>query len=75
MAKHDYTVTGRAGTFVAGRRVKSGQVLQLTENEARAEVLAGTLVKGASAAAPADRPARGRKTRTGAASEPASKAN
>lgn len=41
-----YTVTKRAGTRVAGRQVQVGQELQLTEEQARAELLAGAIVEG-----------------------------
>lgn len=36
-----YTVTDRAPPKVAGRRVQAGDVLDLSETEARHEVLAG----------------------------------
>lgn len=39
-----YTVTPLAGPKVAGRRVEHGDILDLTENAARAEILAGTLL-------------------------------
>ena len=44
-----YTVTKRAGPRVAGRAAKPGDELQLTEAQARSEVLAGALVKGGKA--------------------------
>lgn len=41
-----YTVTKSAGPRVAGRQVKAGDELQLTEEQALAELLAGAIVKG-----------------------------
>lgn len=40
----NYTVTTTAGPNIAGRHVKPGDVVSLTENEARYELLAGTIV-------------------------------
>jgi hypothetical protein len=48
-----YTVTKRAGPRVAGRPAKAGDELQLTELQARSEVLSGALVKGSKADAKA----------------------
>ncbi len=42
-----YTVTEMAGPKVAGRRVQVGDVLDLTENAARAELLVGAIVPAA----------------------------
>lgn len=42
--KTRFTVTDRAGTYVAGRRAKAGDVLELTEDEARLDVAGGALV-------------------------------
>ncbi len=39
-----YTVTDKAGPKVAGRRVQPGDTLELTENAARSELLAGSIV-------------------------------
>ncbi|MGF3027835.1 hypothetical protein ACQVP2_34210 [Methylobacterium aquaticum] len=54
MDTSEYTVTDQAGPKVAGRVAASGDILTLTEPEARAELLAGAIVpKGAdSKAAP-----------------------
>ncbi|CAH0339573.1 hypothetical protein [Rhizobium sp. CECT 9324] len=38
--KLDYVVTDRAPMKVAGRRVKAGETLRLSEDEARGELLA-----------------------------------
>lgn len=38
-----WSVTKKAGPQVAGRTVKPGQVLELTDHEARAEVIVGAL--------------------------------
>lgn len=40
-----YVVTDRAGPFVAGLRVNPGDELELTENEARTELLEGAIVE------------------------------
>ncbi|EAU40158.1 hypothetical protein FP2506_11397 [Fulvimarina pelagi HTCC2506] len=40
-----YEVTERAGPKVAGRRVKAGDTLRLTEAEARSDLLTGALIK------------------------------
>ncbi len=39
-----YTVTELAGPKVAGRRVEHGATIDLSENAARAELLAGVIV-------------------------------
>lgn len=39
-----YIVTDKAGPKVAGRRVQSGETIELTENAARGELLAGAIV-------------------------------
>lgn len=49
-----YTVTAKAGPKVAGRRVRIGDILELTENAARAELLAGSIVAAENAAPVAD---------------------
>lgn len=38
-----YTVTTKAGPKVAGRRAEPGDIIELTENAARAELLAGAI--------------------------------
>lgn len=43
-ATQRYTVTALAGPKVAGRNVKAGDALDLTDNEARSELLAGVIV-------------------------------
>ena len=43
MDKSTYFVTGLAGPKVAGQRVAKGGKLELTEPQARAELLAGTI--------------------------------
>lgn len=48
-----YTVTKLAGPKVAGIAAKAGDELQLTEAQARAELLAGAIVKGGKADAKA----------------------
>ena len=45
METERYIVTAVAGPKVAGRRVEAGAILELTENAARAELLAGTIVR------------------------------
>ncbi len=39
-----YRVTDKAGPKVAGRRVQPGETIELTENAARGELLAGAIV-------------------------------
>jgi hypothetical protein len=60
-----YTVTNLAGPKVAGRRVEPGETIDLSENAARAELLAGVIapVVDEPAQAPAeDAPATEKKT-------------
>lgn len=45
MQKTEYVVTDVAGTHVAGRKVKAGERLLLTETEARYELDTGKIVK------------------------------
>lgn len=49
-----YTVTKFAGPKVAGVAAKAGDELQLTELQARSELLAGAIVKGSKADAKKD---------------------
>jgi len=44
MERQSYRVTDKAGPKVAGRTASPGEVLDLTEPEARYEVMAGTIV-------------------------------
>lgn len=59
MERQNYTLTDLAGTHVAGRRILDrNATLLLTEEEARLEVLAGTIqpVKADAGAPPAEAP-------------------
>jgi len=47
-----YRVTTKAGPKVAGRTASPGEVLDLTEPEARYELMAGTIVPVADATVP-----------------------
>ncbi len=51
-----YQVTGKAGHWVAGRRVSVGDVLQLTVRQAEHELRLGTIAPVAAKTAPATTP-------------------
>lgn len=59
MQIRSYTVTAAAGDRVAGRRVRPGDTIELSENAARGELIAGAIVPTAEtpAEAPAETPA------------------
>lgn len=50
MTTASYIVTDLAGPKVAGRRVQIGETIDLTENEARSELLAGVITPVVAAA-------------------------
>lgn len=52
METHRYIVTEKAGPKVAGRRVQVGDTLELSENAARTELLAGVIAPAPSSSAP-----------------------
>ena len=45
MTKETYTVTKLAGPYVAGKPVSAGDTIELTENEARYELLTQAIVR------------------------------
>ena len=49
-----FEVTDKAGDYVAGRRVKCGDVLTLSETQAAHEMRLGTLRRVGAASAPVD---------------------
>lgn len=57
MERQSYRVTTKAGPKVAGRTASPGEALDLTEPEARYELMAGTIVPVAGATGPHEPPA------------------